>query len=71
MKQSDVNWLADHGDELYEQYGGKWIAVFDGKIVGVGATATEAAEQARKSAPEGEYILEAIDPFGDVIYASF
>lgn len=70
MKNSDINWLADQGDELYNLYAGKWIAVYDGKVVGVGETATEAARQARQSAPDGEFILEAIDPYGDVIYAS-
>lgn len=71
MKDTDLTWLAEHGADLHEKYAGKWIAVYNGEVVGVGDTATEAAQQARKKAPDGEFILEALDPSGDVIYASF
>jgi|CXWL01.1.fsa_nt_gi hypothetical protein len=69
MKDTDFSWLAEHGVELHQKYAGKWIAVYDGKVVGVGDTATEAAEHARMLAPDGEFILEALDVSGDVIYA--
>jgi hypothetical protein len=68
MIQNDFNWLVDHGAELHEKYAGKWIAVYDEQVVGVGDTAVEAAEQARKVAKDGDYILEALDPIGDYIY---
>lgn len=71
MKDADFKWLAEHSIDLHEKYAGKWIAVYDGSVVGVGDTATQAAQQARKKAPDGEFILEALDPSGDVIYASF
>jgi hypothetical protein len=43
MPTTDFNWLADHGPELFSKYAGKWIAVHDGQVVGVGDTALEAA----------------------------
>jgi len=71
MESSNVNWLAEHGLELFSKYAGKWIAVHDGNIVGVGDTAPEAAAEARKKVGDEKFILEALDVSGDVIYAGF
>lgn len=65
---SDFAWLVEHGYEIYEKYAGKWIAVHDGEVIGVGETATEAADEARRKAPGARYILEAVDPETDAIY---
>ena len=70
MRDADFTWLADHGPELHLQYAGKWIAVRDGQVVGVGDTAPEAVRQAEEKFPDGDFILEALDRTGDVIYAS-
>jgi len=70
MAQSDFAWLVEQGAELFRKYAGKWIAVHDGQVIGVGDTAPEAASQAEAKAPDGDFILEAVDPEGDVIYAS-
>jgi hypothetical protein len=69
MSSSDFAWLVDHSDEIAQQYAGKWIAVHDGQVIGVGETAVEAAQQARQQEPEAEFILEAVDPDADVVYA--
>ena len=66
---TDFNWLVEHSPEIFEKYAGKWIAVHDGKIVGVGDTAPEAAKQAREKVGDGRFVLEAVDAEGDVIYA--
>jgi len=68
MRDDDFAWLVEHGPEVFSEYAGKWIAVRDGQIVGVGTTATEAAGQARAKVPDGEFILEAVDAEADVIY---
>jgi hypothetical protein len=68
MKDDDFNWLIEHGPDIFREYAGKWIAVRDGEVVGIGETATEAAEQAKANAGEGEFILEAVDIEADVIY---
>ena len=68
MRNDDFAWLVEHGPELFREYAGKWIAVRDGEVIGVGETATEAAEQARGRAEDGEFILEAVDVEVDVIY---
>lgn len=68
MNDADFTWLTEHSVEIYEEYAGKWIAVRDEEIVGVGETATEAARQADERVPDGEYILEALDASTDVIY---
>jgi hypothetical protein len=57
----DFAWLTDHSLEIFEKYAGKWIAVFNGEVVGVGNTATEAADQAEAKYPDQRYILEAVD----------
>ncbi len=66
---SDFAWLIEHGPEIFEKYAGKWIAVHDEEVIGVGDTATEAANQARTRNPGAEFILEAVDRDADVIYA--
>ncbi|MFH1110580.1 MAG: DUF5678 domain-containing protein [Planctomycetota bacterium] len=69
MRNADFLWLSEHGIELFDKYAGKWIAVRDGSVIGVGDTATEAVSQAEEKAPDGDFILEALDRTGDVIYA--
>lgn len=62
MSESDFAWLVEHGKEIYEKYAGQWIAVWNGEVIGVGITATEAASQAERAHPGARYILEAVDP---------
>jgi hypothetical protein len=68
MQSTDFNWLVENGPQIFEQYRGKWIAVHDGKVIGVGDTAPEAAAEARRKLPDGPFILEAVDSEADVIY---
>lgn len=68
MRDSDFCWLNEHAPELYRKYAGKWIAVRDGKVIGVGETATDAADEARREVPGGDFILEGVDVAADVIY---
>ena len=58
----DFAWLTEHSQEIYEKYAGKWIAVLDGEVIGIGDTATEAARQAEEKHAGAAYILEAVDP---------
>ena len=68
MSSADFAWLVEHGTEIFEKYAGKWIAVHDGQVIGVGETATEAAARARAEAPDSDFILEAVDREGDAVY---
>jgi hypothetical protein len=68
MVEKDFQWLMDHGAEIVRQYAGKWIAVSEGKVIGVGETATEASEKARERSPNAEFILEHVLKETDVIY---
>jgi len=68
MNTTDFNWLIENGPDLFKKFRGKWIAVLNKQVIGVGDTATEAADQARKTAPDGDFILEAVDNEADVIY---
>lgn len=70
MEKTDFNWLVEHGPELFRKYRGKWIAVHDQEVIGVGGTAASAADDARKKYPDTEFILEAVDDEADVIYAT-
>lgn len=69
MTESDTAWLAEHSLEITEKYAGQWIAVYDGRVIGVGATAVEASDQARKVCPDETFILEAVEADADRIYA--
>lgn len=68
MTDQDFAWLSEHAEELQQKHRGQWIAVYDGNIVGVGKTATEAAEQARVQVDGAEFVLEAIESEVDAIY---
>jgi hypothetical protein len=68
MNSEDFNWLVDQGPRIFQEYAGKWIAVADQEVIGVGDTAPEAAAQAREKKPGARFILEAIDKEADVIY---
>lgn len=63
---ADFAWLTDHSLELSREYAGKWIAVHNGEVVGVGDTATEAAEQASAKVGDANFILEALDESADI-----
>lgn len=62
MNDAAFAWLTEHSQEIFDKYAGKWIAVYNGTVVGVGDTATEAADQAEKVHPNSPFILEAVDP---------
>ena len=68
MIDQDFAWLTEHGAELLRDYAGKWIAVADGKVVGVGDSAPEAAAEASEDQPDREFILEHVMAETDVIY---
>ena len=68
MNMVDFNWVIEEGPEIFEKYRGKWIAVYNKQVIGVGDTAPEAAAEARRNKPDGEFILEAVDTEADVIY---
>ncbi len=57
----DRDWLAEHSLELSTQFPGKWIAVRDGEVIGVGETLREANQQAILRRPEHDFILEQIN----------
>jgi hypothetical protein len=67
----DFAWLTEHSRENYEKYAGKWIAVLEADVVGVGETAVEAADEAERKHPSADYILEKVERDVDVIYACF
>lgn len=69
MRNDDFAWLIEHGPDLFRKYAGKWIAVRDGEVIGVGSTAPQAAELARAKVEDGQFILEGVDDEVDVIYA--
>jgi len=47
MGRQDMEWISKHQKEL-EVHRGKWIAVCNNEIVGVGKTAKEALQQGKK-----------------------
>jgi hypothetical protein len=69
MNATDFAWLTEHSKEIHEKYAGKWIAVLNGEVVGVGDTAVEAAEQAEVGHPGCDCIFEKVERDTDVIYA--
>lgn len=58
----DFAWLTERSRDIYEKYAGKWIAVLNGEVVGVGDMAVQAANRAERTHPRGDFVLEAVDP---------
>lgn len=58
---TDFAWLTEHSCEIQAKYAGNWIAVRNGRVVGVGQTAPEAAKAARETAPNEPFILERVE----------
>ena len=50
-----------HAAELQRKYAGKWVAIVDQQVAGVGKSATAAYGQAKRRYPDDEPILEAIE----------
>ena len=51
LNKDDV-WIRKHFENLVEKYEGKYVAVVDEKIVGVGSTRVEAESTAMKLYPD-------------------
>ena len=61
LNTRDSDWLAEHGLDLSALYPNKWVAVYDGEVIGAGDTLGEAAEQAMQRRPQRDFILEQIN----------
>lgn len=66
IRTRDTDWLAEHGLELSSKYPGKWVAVYDGEIIGASTSLGEAAEQAARRRPQRDFILEQINVDVDI-----
>ncbi len=69
MSEADFAWLTEHSVEIHRQYAGKWIAVYDGRVIAFADTATEVARLADEQCPQGGYLLEAVERETDTLYA--
>ena len=56
----DFLWLNNHTPELQEKYAGKWIAIVNQSVAGIGETATEAYSQAKKKHPNVNPLLDVV-----------
>jgi hypothetical protein len=55
-------WLTQHSLEIYKKYAGKWVAVCNSEVAGVGDTAINAATQAEEKYPGADCLFEWVDP---------
>jgi len=60
QEEKDFLWLGKHTPELQEKYAGKWIAVVNEEVVGVGDTAVQAYDQSRKRYPDIKPLLDVV-----------
>lgn len=57
-ENTDFLWLNQHTPELQDKYAGKWIAVVKQEVVGIGDSAIEAFNAARKKFPDVRPLLD-------------
>ena len=67
-REKDFHWMTIHAAELQRKYAGKWVAIVDQHVAGVGTSATTAYRQAKRRYPVDEPILEAIEKTMIAIY---
>jgi hypothetical protein len=48
---ADFEWIAQHRDELYEQYGSCVLLVYNQQVLATGKTIVEAEAEAERNAP--------------------
>lgn len=53
----ELNWISTHQDEL-EPHRGKWVAILDNAIIGVGSTAQEALDNARQKSDRNPFLIK-------------
>lgn len=53
----ELHWISTHQEEL-EPYAGKWVAILEDVIVGVGNTAQEALDNARQKSAETPFLIK-------------
>ncbi len=58
--RGDFEWSLRYSLELQEKYEGKWVAILDEKVIGVGETAEKAYESAREKKPDRKPLLTQI-----------
>ena len=67
----DIQWIAEHGSEIYQNHRGKWIAVHKNRIIAVGDTATDVDRAAREEVPDEDFLLEAVEHDAEMINGLF
>ena len=56
----DFQWLVKNMIKFQKKYAGKWVAVVNKKIAGIGKTAVEAYKKAKKLFPQNEPLLDVV-----------
>lgn len=56
----DFQWLARNMVKLQKKYAGRWVAIVNQKIVGIGKSAVEVYKKAKKSFPQNEPLLDVV-----------
>jgi hypothetical protein len=56
----DFNWLVKNMIRFQPKHAGKWVAVVNKKIAGIGKTAVEAYKKAKITSPQNEPLLDVV-----------
>lgn len=58
IQDQDFQWFLDNYDSLFEQYGNKYLAIKDKKIIGVYKTYAEGVKETQKTEELGSFIIQ-------------
>ena len=56
--------LSMESDERFAAFAGRWVAVVRGRVVGLGRTAEEARQMARRACPKDEPVVALVPDRG-------
>lgn len=62
MQSEDFKWYIDHLDELFKEYGPKFIAIKQQKVLGSYSSYAEAVKETQKTEELGTFIVQQCGP---------
>lgn len=58
MQDKDFDWFLEHYDELYKEYGDAYIAIKNGKVLGVYSSYAEGVRKTQATEEIGTFIVQ-------------
>ena len=58
QQEADYKWFLEHYEQLFKEYGTSYLAIKEGKVLGVYTSYAEALHETEKNEPIGSFIVQ-------------